>query len=121
MADFNMGSGELVAIAGVITALGVLIYQSPTRAWKLLVQSLEARVTALEAQLRDKDKTIDHLESEVRRLRTIRSVLENLLRRHSIDIPLFQPGEHPDIAPERRAPVATVALEVPHHDQEPKP
>lgn len=113
----DLSTDQLVAIAGVATALGVLIYQSPTRAWKLLVKSLEQRVTLLENQLTKKDETINALEAEVRRYRTIRSVLENLLRVNRIEVPIFQPGEHPDVAPERRAPIATVSLETPHQEE----
>lgn len=111
-----MTGTELVMFIGACTALltaaGVFIYQSPGRAWRMLVENLEARVRNLENERTANREELAAAEGEVRRLRTIRSVLEDLLRRAGIDIPVFHPGEHPDIAPERRSPIATVALEV---------
>ena len=91
------------AVGGLAVGIGTLVYTSPGRAWRLLVESLNARVTQLEKERDENRKELQHAEAEVRRLRTIRSVLEDLLRRAGIEIPAFQPGEHPDIAPERRA------------------
>lgn len=105
----TINTAELAPLAAVLIALGVLLYQSPTRAWKLLVASLEQRVSNLEKHLITKDETIRELEGHLRRHRTIRSVLEALLRDHGILVPRFNDGEHPAEFPvERRTPVVTV-------------
>ena len=97
------------AVGGLVVGVGTLIYTSPGRAWRMLVESLNARVTQLEKERDENRKELHEAEAEVRRLRTIRSVLEDLLRRAGIEIPQFQPGQHPDVAPERRA-VPTVVV-----------
>lgn len=104
------------AVGGLALAIGTLVYTSPSKAWRLLVESLNQRVTALEKERDANRKELREAEGEVRRLRTIRSVLEDLLRRAGIEIPTFEPGQHPDIAPERRA-VPTVVVEVPPADK----
>lgn len=103
------------AVGGLFTGLAALIkifMESPGKAWRMLVESLNQRVLALENERDENRKELREAEAEVRRLRTIRSVLEDMLRRAGISIPPFSPGEHPDVAPERRA-VPVVRVEVP--------
>lgn len=97
--------------ATLLTAIGALVYTSPGRAWKLLVENLSDRVKNLEAERDEYKAAMKDAEKEVRRLRTIRSVLEDLIRQLGGTVPFFHDGEHHDVAPERRAnPIATVVV-----------
>lgn len=104
-----MTGTELSLIIGgagaTITAIGTLLYVTPGKAWRMLVESLNERVTLLEQERTENRIELRAAEVEVRRLRTIRSVLEDLLRRAGIEVPQFVSGEHPDVAPERRSSV----------------
>lgn len=98
----------------ILAAVGALFFLSPTLAYKRLASSLEKRVKSLEEAvdrleqtIRGRDKAIEERDGVIRRLRQIRSVLENLLHVHRIEIPLFEDDEHPEFAPERRTPVTT--------------
>jgi len=89
--------------ATLVTAIGALIYTSPGRAWKLLVEDLNYRVKSLEQERDGYKASMHEAESQVRRLRTIRSILEDIIRGLGGTVPSFHNGEHPDVAPERRS------------------
>lgn len=108
----NIDSGSAVPVAAALAALAAFLYTSPGRAWRMVVESLEKRVSNLEDQLREKDAVIRELnecisqrDGVIRRLRAIRSVLENLLHRAGVPVPPMTDDDHPDVAPERRTPV----------------
>jgi len=116
-----MTESSLIALVAGITGggfligLATLIYTSPGKAWRMLVESLEKRVTSLEEERDRNREELQKAETELRRHRMIRSVLENLLRVHApqILIPDFGDEEHPDVAPERRSspPVTSVVVD----------
>lgn len=108
-----MTGAELGLVVGgsgaSIAAIGTLLYTTPGKAWRLLVTSLNERVTMLEQERVANRHELVEAESEVRRLRTIRSVLEDLLRRASVKIPTFPHDDcGGEVAPERRDPAIVV-------------
>lgn len=115
-----MNGQDLALVLGAGTAfvgaLGALVYISPARAWKMLAESsrdqvkdLGRRVDRLEDTVAQRDRAIEQRDGVIRRLRSIRSVLENLLHQHGIAIPVFLEDDHPEVAPERRSPTVSAA------------
>lgn len=116
---------ELAALLGAATvflgALGAFLYVSPGRAWRMALRSLEKRVDYLEERLEQRDADVAKLEAELRRSRTIRAILENLLRAAGLEVPRFAPGQHPELAPERRTSPPVVVVDTHATEQEEPP